>query len=69
MDDEFVQFLSTLNEIGIIVLQKEILKTLCDTIQPEEIHLWERDRFVQIDQAKDVLQDLLTIVEKVKDKI
>lgn len=61
IDDEFVQFLSTLNEIGTIILQKETLKTVCETIHPEEIFSWEKDHFVHVDQAKNVLKDLLTI--------
>ncbi|HSX14281.1 MAG TPA: D-glycero-beta-D-manno-heptose-7-phosphate kinase [Chlamydiales bacterium] len=58
-DEEFAHFLASFPEIGSIICQKETLKALCEKKRPQEIHRWEKDDFVQIEYAKNILQDLL----------
>ncbi|HSX25851.1 MAG TPA: D-glycero-beta-D-manno-heptose-7-phosphate kinase [Chlamydiales bacterium] len=56
-DDEFIQFLSSLQEVEIIILQTESLKNLCEAIHPHEIYVLNGE---EITQAKELLHTLLT---------
>ena len=58
-EDEFVQVLSSLQEIDTIILQSESLKHLCETIHPHEVYVLEGETFTRIDQAKEVLTALI----------
>lgn len=58
-EEEFVHFLSSLNEVDYILLQKESLKHLYESIQPHEVIFLEGDKLTVIDQAKDILQSLM----------
>lgn len=58
-EEEFIQFLSSLNEVDYIILQRESLKHLCESINPHEIIILEGDELTVIDQAKDILQSLV----------
>lgn len=49
-NDEFVHFLSSLNEVDYIVLQTEGLKNLCEAIHPHEIYVLEQDKAVRLDR-------------------
>ncbi len=57
--DEFVRFLSSLNEVNYIVLQSESLKHLCEEIHPHEIYMLKGEEVIQIDQAREVLHTLI----------
>jgi D-glycero-beta-D-manno-heptose-7-phosphate kinase len=43
-DDEFIYFLSSLQEVDYIILQSESLKVLCESIQPREIYFLEDEK-------------------------
>ena len=53
--DEFIQFLSSLQEVDYIVLQSESLKVLCGQIQPREIYYLENERLSEFDSPKALL--------------
>ncbi len=58
-DDEFIHFLSSLQEVDYIILQTESLKNLCNAIHPHEVFFLEQDRAVRLDRAKEALHSLL----------
>jgi hypothetical protein len=51
--DEFVEFLATLSKVNFIIMQKESLDHLLETMHPEEIFFFERDK-------KELLSNLLS---------
>lgn len=57
-DDELVHFLSSLQEIDYIVLQRESLQVLCDSIQPKKIYFLDGEELQQ--QARETMQELLS---------
>lgn len=62
MDGEFVQFLASFQEIGGIICQKETLKSLIEKKRPQEVHVWEKDHFVHIEHAKNIIDELISSV-------
>lgn len=54
--DTFLHLVSSLREIKAIILQKESLKTLCESIHPHEVFFVDGDR---VKEAKDLLALLL----------
>jgi D-beta-D-heptose 7-phosphate kinase/D-beta-D-heptose 1-phosphate adenosyltransferase len=56
-DDEFIHLLSSLHEVGAIILQKENLKNLCEAIQPDEVFVMKQDR-----AARELLDSLISPV-------
>lgn len=54
-DEEFVSFLSSLDEVDFIVLKSESLKHLCDVIHPEQVFILEKEQIVSLDHAKQLL--------------
>lgn len=57
--DEFVHFLSSLNEIDYIVLQSQSLKHLCDVIGPKEAYVLKNEELIKVERAQNVLAALL----------
>ena len=43
-DEEFIHFLSSLQEVNSIILQTESLKHLCTRIHPHAVYLFEKER-------------------------
>lgn len=56
--DEFIHFLSSLQEVDTIILQSESLKILCEAIQPREIYCLENDQLRGYDTPKAILAAL-----------
>jgi D-beta-D-heptose 7-phosphate kinase/D-beta-D-heptose 1-phosphate adenosyltransferase len=55
-EGEFVQFLSSLDGVLAIILQKEKLRQLCEAIHPDEVFFLEKK---ELRKAKDLLSHLL----------
>lgn len=54
-NDEFIEFLASLNEVKILILQTESLKNLCKTIHPDQVYFLEGKQ----GKAKELLSHLL----------
>jgi D-beta-D-heptose 7-phosphate kinase/D-beta-D-heptose 1-phosphate adenosyltransferase len=54
-DDEFIHLLSSLHEVGAIILQKESLKNLSEAIQPDEVFVMKQDK-----AARELLDSLIS---------
>ncbi|MEN9343629.1 MAG: bifunctional protein hldE [Chlamydiota bacterium] len=48
VEDEFLSFLSSLNEVDFIVLKSESLKHLCEEIDPERIFILENNQLIAV---------------------
>jgi D-beta-D-heptose 7-phosphate kinase/D-beta-D-heptose 1-phosphate adenosyltransferase len=57
-DDEFIHFLSSLQEVDTIILQTESLMNLCETIHPNGIFFLEKEKLRQFDGAQELLSVL-----------
>ena len=57
-NDEFIYFLSSLQEVDYIILQSECLKVLCSLIQPREIYYLENEQLREFDTPKALLSAL-----------
>lgn len=57
-DDEFIHFLSSLQEVDYIVLQSESLKVLCESIRPREIYFLEDGKLCGSDSPQTMLAAL-----------
>lgn len=57
-DEEFVSFLSSLDEVDFIVLKSESLKHLCDVIQPDQVFIIENEELTELDHATALLARL-----------
>lgn len=57
-NDEFIHFLSSLQEVDYIILQTESLRVLCESIQPHEIHFLENERLSELTTPKALLEVL-----------
>lgn len=58
-NDEFIDLLSSLQEVDYIILQTESLKNLCTAIQPHEIYLLEHGHPIRLDRATELLDTLI----------
>jgi D-beta-D-heptose 7-phosphate kinase/D-beta-D-heptose 1-phosphate adenosyltransferase len=58
-NDEFIDLLSSLQEVDYIILQTESLKNLCTAIQPHEIYLLEQGKAIRLDRATELLDTLI----------
>ena len=54
-DEEFVSFLSSLDEVDFIVLKSESLKHLCDVIHPDQVFIIENEGLIALDHATALL--------------
>jgi D-glycero-beta-D-manno-heptose-7-phosphate kinase len=57
-NDEFIHFLSSLQEVDYIILQSESLQVLCTSIQPREVYYLENEKLRQYDSPKALLSVL-----------
>jgi D-beta-D-heptose 7-phosphate kinase/D-beta-D-heptose 1-phosphate adenosyltransferase len=57
-DDEFIHFLSSLQEVDYIILQSESLKVLCESIRPREIYFLEDGKLSGFDSPQTMLAAL-----------
>ena len=57
-DDEFIHFLSSLQEVDTIILQTESLLNLCETIHPNGIFFLENEKLRKFDGAQELLSVL-----------
>ena len=57
-DDEFIHFLSSLQEVDYIILHSESLQVLCESIQPEKIYFLENEKLQNLESAKALLSAL-----------
>jgi D-beta-D-heptose 7-phosphate kinase/D-beta-D-heptose 1-phosphate adenosyltransferase len=48
-DEEFISFLSSLNEVDFIVLKSESLKHLCDALHPHQVFVLEEQQLIALD--------------------
>ena len=60
-EESFVELLSSIKEVGFIILQKESLQHLCDTIHPNEVYEMQNDQVIIHDHAKDLLRSLANV--------
>jgi hypothetical protein len=54
-DDEFISFLSSLNEVDFIVLKNESLKNLCDEMDPYRVFILEKDDLIPLEHPAALL--------------
>jgi len=54
-DDEFIDLLSSINEVGFIILKNKNLKNLIDEIHPDDIYVMRQDMPYQLDNASDLI--------------
>jgi D-beta-D-heptose 7-phosphate kinase/D-beta-D-heptose 1-phosphate adenosyltransferase len=58
-EEEFVQFLSSLQEVDYIILHAKNLKTLSEEIHPREVYLLEDERLKHVEGRQTILEHLL----------
>lgn len=57
-EDEFIHFLSSLQDVDYIILQSESLKKLCESIQPREMFILKGETLKELANPKEILSAL-----------
>ncbi len=58
-DDELIHLLSSLHEVDYIILQTESLKSLCNSIHPNEVYLLEEGKPIRLGSSRELLDSLI----------
>ncbi len=58
-EDEFIDLLSSINEVDFIILKNKDLKNLIDEIHPDKVYLMEGDKLQQLENKKDLIKQVL----------
>lgn len=63
-DEEFISFLSSLNEVDFIVLKSESLKHLCDALHPHQVFVLEEQRLIPLDHPLALLSRIREVATR-----